>query len=156
MKVFLAVLFLSGLNFSMVSAQSDEEITDQDLYRYALLNEVIEQMKTDVSAMVNDMIRKQEGMTGNRFSELSATGGDEAKMNAIEATDFEKTFLNLVNAEKEKRIDAIKDVNKELATKMVGNRGLTFKKIRETLGSDAELKARYEAIEAQLKGIARQ
>ncbi|MCC5932198.1 MAG: hypothetical protein JJU28_23330 [Cyclobacteriaceae bacterium] len=154
MRGFLAVVLMTGLGFSVVHAQDDEQITDQELYRYALMNEVIQQMMADVSTEINDMIRKQEGMTGQRFNELNATGGDDGKLNAIEATDFEKKFLQLVIAEKEKRTEAIKEVNKELATKMVGQRGLTYKKIRAELAKDPELKSRYDAIEAQIKGIA--
>jgi hypothetical protein len=40
---------------------------------------------------------------------------------------------------------------KRLATKMIGGRGKVHKAIREALEKDAELKARYEAILADVK-----
>jgi len=149
-KLLFAVLVMTVMSTGIVHAQ--DEISDADLRKYALLSEVIEYMKKDISIELNEMIKAQEGMTGQRYKELAATKGDETKLTAIEAKDFEKKFLALTTDLKNDRTDAIKSVNSELATKMVGDKGRVYKKIRAELKTNEELKARYEAILAQVKG----
>lgn len=145
--LFFAVVMMSGSIF----AADDDKITDEELWRYALLNEVIEQMKADISNVVNQMIEKQEGIDGKRYVELAKAGGDEAKLKEMGAKDFEIQFMQLVEEEKNERIEAIKTVNQELATKMVGDKGRTYKAIKAALKSDAALKARYEAFQQQIR-----
>ncbi len=145
------LLMISALLFSGNISAQDAEISSSDLRRYALLNEVIDLMKKDLSTEVNSMIKSQDGMTGQRYKELAATKGDQAKLTEIEAKEFEIQFLTLVTNLKTERTDAIKLVNQELATKMVGNRGKTYKSIKVTLSSDTALKAQYDEIVAMIK-----
>lgn len=148
---FLTLVLLSIVSFSQVKAQ-DEEISDEALRKYALLNEVVNLMKKDISVMVNGMIKSQEGMTGKRFKELQAAKGDKAKYDEMGAKEFEVKFMELVAKKQSERIDAIKTVNQELATKMVGDNGKLYKKIRSELTSNADLKAKYDQIVASLRG----
>jgi hypothetical protein len=133
-------------------AMAQEEITDNDLRKYAILSQSINLMKKDISIELNKMIKAQEGMTGQRYKELDATKGDEAKLASIEAKDFEIQFIALTNKLKSDRIDAIKSVNSDLATKMVGNKGKVYKQIKADLKTDEALKARYETILSQVSG----
>lgn len=149
--IFLTFLVLSIASFSQLKAQ-DQEITDEDLRKYALLNEVVDLMKKDISVMVNGMIKSQEGMTGKRFKELQKAKGDKAKYEAMGAKEFEIKFMELVAKKQSERIDAIKTVNQELATKMIGDNGKLYKKIRSELSSNTDLKAKYDQIVASLKG----
>lgn len=144
------LLILSLLALGNVS-YAQEDITDNDLRKYAVLSEVIDLMKKDLSAEVNSMIKSQEGMTGRRYKELAATKGDADKLDAIEAKDYEIQFLGLIDKLKADRIQAIKTVNQELATKMVGNRGKTYKAIKSALASDTDLKSKYNGIVSSLK-----
>ena len=137
---------------SMVSfAQESEEITDQQLWKYALLQEVVDVMKKDISIEINKMIKNQEGMSGKRYKELATTKGDADKLAAIEAKEWEVKFLDLVVKLKNDRTDAIKTVNSLIATKMVGNRGKVYKAIKGQLKEDDALKGRYDAIVAGMK-----
>ncbi len=133
------------------TAMAQDEITDKDLMRYAMMQEVINYMKKDISIEINGMIKAQEGMTGRRYQELSKTKGDEAKLAELEALEWEIKFLEQTDKFKNDRIDAIKSVNTDLATKMVGNKGKTYKAIKAGLKEDESLKVRYEAILATLK-----
>ena len=107
-------------------------------------------MKKDISAELNSMIRAQDGMTGQRYKELSATKGDQAKLNAIDAKEFEIQFIEITDKMKTERTEALKMVNSELAKKMVGEKGKVYKRIKEALSNDAELKAKYEDIKSGL------
>lgn len=104
-----------------------------------------------MSAEVNSMIKSQDGMTGQRYKVLAKTKGDQTKLTEIEAKEFEVQFLTLVSKLKTERTDAIKLVNQELATKMIGNRGKTYKSIKSALKSDEALKAQYDEIVAVIK-----
>ena len=146
----IMTIMISVLAGNLVLAQ--DEIADSDLRKYAVLSQSIEFMKKDISIELNKMIKAQEGMTGQRYKELAATKGDQAKLAAIDAKDYEKQFIELVDKLKEERKASMKQVNSELATKMVGNKGKTYKKIKAELKTDEALNARYEVILAQVSG----
>ena len=133
-------------------AMAQEEITDNDLRKYAILSQSIDLMKKDISIELNKMIKAQEGMTGTRYKELASTKGDDAKLAAIEAKDYEKQFIALVDKLMDERKASIKQVNSDLATKMVGNKGKTYKKIKAELKEDEALNTRYEVILSEVSG----
>jgi len=150
MKMLIMLMVISMMAGTVAYAQ--DEITDTDLRKYAVLNQAVTFMKKDISVELNKMIKAQEGMTGKRYKELAGTKGDDAKLAEVGAKDYEKQFLELTNKMKEDRITAIKQVNSDLATKMVGNKGKTYKKIKADLKTDEALKTRYDAILAEVSG----
>ena len=149
-KMLILTITMSVLAGNLVMAQ--DEITDADLRKYAVLSQSIEFMKKDISVELNKMIKAQEGMTGKRYKELAGTKGDEAKLTAIEAKDYEKQFIALTTKMMDTRKASIKKVNSELATKMVGNKGKTYKKIKADLKTDEALNTRYQVILSQVSG----
>jgi hypothetical protein len=149
-KLLFLTIIMSVFAGDLVMAQN--EITDADLRKYAIMYQSIEFMKKDISIELNKMIKAQEGMTGKRYKELAGAKGDEAKLAAIGAKDFEKQFIGLVNKLMDGRKASIKEVNSALATKMVGNKGKVYKKIKADLKTDEVLKGRYEAILSQVSG----
>jgi hypothetical protein len=151
-KVLFLTAIMSVFAGSMVMAQ--DEITDGDLRKFAIMSQSIEYMKKDISIEINKMIKAQDGMTGQRYKELASAKGDEAKLAAVDAKDFEIQFMALTNKLKEDRKDAIKSVNTSLATKMVGDKGKVYKAIKAALKTDADLKARYDVILAEIAGTA--
>jgi hypothetical protein len=146
----LALMMVLSVGVQSSYAQ-EEEITDKELWKYAMMELVIKEMIDDISVEVNNMIKAQEGMDGRRFKELSATKGNKAALDALGAQEFEVKFLQLVEELKEERKEAIKVVKTELAKKMVGSKGRTYKKIEDELKSNPELKERYDKIVAQLE-----
>ncbi len=148
-RAVLATLFLGLILANTAKAQ--DEITDEQLRKYAVLQEVIDLMKKDISVEINAMIKAQDGISGKRYVEISKTKGDEAKLAALNATDLEVKFLQLTNDLKNDRTDAIKTVNSAIATKMLGNKGKVYKKIKNALAADEAVKARYDAIVAVIK-----
>lgn len=150
----MASMLMLLLSVNQVKAQDDEAVSDENLYRYALMMEVVESMKKEISAKTNEMIKNQEGMTGQRYLELAKTGGDEAKLEAAEAKDFEKKFLELVTNMQDEHKEAISDVLNTLANKMINGGAKSYKAIRDALASDEAVKARYEAIQQQIASAA--
>ncbi len=147
LTMLLLVMVMAG---NRVMAQ--DEIVDSDLRKYAVLNLTINYMKKDISIELNKLIKAQEGFTGSRYKELSAAKGDETKLADAGVTEFEIKVLANISKMVDGRKDAIKETNSTLAKKMVGNNGKTYKKIKEALKEDEGLKARYEAILAEVSG----
>src|SRR5210317_2202822 len=100
-KVLVLIILSLGLNYAF----AQEEITDDDLKAYAIANATVKSITSSISPMVNELIAMQEGMTGQRFKELQDTDGDSAKLQSIEAKEWEIKFLETVNEEIEKRKD---------------------------------------------------
>lgn len=150
LKLLLVMLLMVVMSGGMALAQ--DEITDADLRKYALLSQTIEYMKKDISVELNKMIKAQEGIDGKRYKELAAAKGDETKLSEAGATDFEKQFMSIVNDMMDERKNAIKSVNSELATKMVGDKGKVYKQIKASLKEDEAVKSRYDVILSQVKG----
>jgi len=107
------------MGFGIVYAQ-DDAISDEELKAYAIANAAVKSITSTISPMVNGLIEKQEGMTGQRFKELQGTKGDEGKLAAIEAKDWEIQFLNTVNTEIDKRKDAAKEIINLMAKYAIG------------------------------------
>ena len=145
-KLLYFLVFAIGIGFAYAQ---DEEITDDDLKAYALANAAVKSITSSISPMVNDLIAKQEGMTGQRFKELQDTDGDTGKLASIEAQEWEIKFLETVNGEIEKRTEAAKEVINLMAKYAMGTS--KYKAIRSGLNSDADLKARYASIEAKFE-----
>ena len=147
MKVLkVAVVGLAVMLFSGVSVMAQDEISDQDLYNYALMDLSKEAIVAQISPMVNDLIAQQEGMTGQRFQELQKAKGDFA---SVSAQEWEIKFYNLVDGKISKKKQAAGDVVKVMASQLVG--ASTYKAIKSGLKADAALKGRYDAIKSAMK-----
>ena len=143
-KQLLLLILVFG--FGMAFAQ--DEITDDDLKAYAIANAAVKSITSSISPMVNDLIAKQEGMTGQRFKELQDTGGNADKLAAIEAKEWEIKFLETVDNEIEERKDAAKEIINLMAKYAMG--ASTYKAIKSGLSNDPTLQARYSEIEGKL------
>jgi len=150
--VVLSLLLTFLFTFSGAKAQNDE-ITDEDLWKYAMLESVVDAMKADISNAVNDMIKTQEGIDGKRYKELAGVINNNAKLKEMDAKEFEIKFVKLVEKVKSERIEAIKVVNQELATKMVGDNGKKYKTIKDALKNDASLEAKFKEIKESIEAL---
>ena len=139
---FTAVLMLFSAQF--VNAQDEDYVTDENLRRYAMMMETIEAMKAEISTTLNEMIKQQEGIDGKRYSELSKGEGEPA-------SEFEEKFMSKINEMVEERKEAIQDVVKILATKMLPDGGKAYNAIKSALASDEEVRARYDEILDQIQ-----
>ncbi|MEQ8927521.1 MAG: hypothetical protein RLO81_17020 [Fulvivirga sp.] len=142
MRLLIAA-FVMGLCATVANAQS-EEITDENLRRYALMMETVDAMKSEISVLTNEMIKNQEGMTGKRYLELSKGEGEAA-------TEFEQKFMETITKMQDERKEAIGDVVQILATKMLPDGGKAYKAIKSALGSDESVQSRYNAILAKIQ-----
>lgn len=136
-----AVIALVVLAFVSVNTTQAQDITDADLKDYAIILLAQNSITDKISPMVNDLIEKQEGMTGKRFDELSKGQGEPAQ-------EWETKFLAAVNKRVDKRKKAAKTVLNTLATNALG--AAKFKAIRSKIKTDSDMKAKVDAIMASI------
>ena len=150
-KITLLLLFVLGLG---VAYAQDSEITDQDLKNYAIMEMAVQSITSQISPMVSQMIDDQNAkiqnpddkITNERWSQLSGTGGDESKLQAVNAKDWEIAFLKVVNKQIDKKKDAAGDILKTMASQAIGVS--TYKAIKSGLSSDTQLQSRYDQIKS--------
>ncbi len=135
----LALGFVLAVGFTNANAQ---DVTDEDLKNYAIIELAKTSITSGISPMVNDMIEKQEGMTGQRFQELKKSNGEGAE-------EWEQQFLAVVNKQVEKKKKAATDVVKLLASNAMG--ASAYKATKSAISSDADMKAKFDGYVAALK-----
>ncbi len=143
MKKLANGLLALGLFLTVgLSAVFAQEVTDEDLRNYAIIELAKNSITDGISPMVNEMIEKQEGMTGQRFQELQQNNGEGAE-------EWEKQFMDLVNKQIDKKKKAATDVVKLLAANAMG--AAKYKATKEAIASNADVKAKYEGYLAAIQ-----
>lgn len=143
-KLFL-VLFVFTLGSNVAFAQ-DEEVTDEELMRYAVTMDSVEKMKQNIIDMMTAAVEGNENITGARFNELSSIIEDSVKLVAANATEDEINFIVLVKEKKDSMTADINTTFKSLAIDYIGDGGRVYKRVKSAIAKDPEVKARYEVI----------
>jgi len=151
----LAVGLLLAVGFTSANAQ---DVTDKDIKNYAIIELAKKSITSEISPMVNDLIKKQSAsnekqgigqFTGQRFNELKGTKGDKAKLDAIEAQEWEVAFLNMVNEKIDKKMKATKDVVNLLAKNAMG--ASAYKATKAAIAADPAMKAKFDGYVAAVQ-----
>lgn len=144
-KVNLLLVALFAVLSANVMAQDEESyINEENLRRYAIMMEAVDAMKSEISVQLNEMIKNQEGIDGNRYTELKNGEGEAA-------SEFEQKFMTNLDEMVEERKKAIGEVVNILATKMLPDGGRAYKAIKEAIETNPDVKAQYEAILVQVQ-----
>jgi hypothetical protein len=138
---------------SQSAAQSD--ISDEDLRKYAVTMDSVNGMKQTLLDEIANKVRNNIKIPVARYNELYKIIGDQAKLAEAKATPEEIAFVKEVTAFKDQGAAKINEKFQALAKDYVGVS--KFNKIKNSLATDNELKARYDAIfgEVESSGSAR-
>lgn len=146
LKLF-TFLFVFALAANTSFAQETEkEITDEELRRYAVAMDSVERMKANIIAVMTQMVEENEDITGARYNELNKIVDDSLALVEANATEDEILFVESVVAKKNELTEEINVNFRSLAIDYIGDGGRTYKKIKSALKSDEEVKERYEYI----------
>lgn len=129
-------------------AQDDDAISDEDLQKYAVAMDSIDNMTSTLIETISEMVKSNENVSASRYNELSKIIDDEAKLTEAEATDEEKEFVRAVAAKKDEETAKINEAFQSLARDYIGAK--SYNAIKKALASDEEVKTKYEAIKAEL------
>lgn len=139
----LSQVVLAAVCFALVSvsAQAQEELTDQDYKDYAVILLAQKSITDKISPMVNELIEKQEGMTGQRFQELSDKSGEPAQA-------WETQFMTLVNKQIDAKKKAAGTVVTTLAKHSLG--ASKYNAVKKAYASGGDAKAKIDSFMAEL------
>jgi len=145
----LILLLLSAVH---VQAQDEAPLTDDELTKYASVMLFADTEKAKMGTVYNERIKGEELMNGGRrFKEIKDAKGDDAKLQELNVTEEELAVFNSIQEEYEAMVATFKEAyTAKIKDKEVLGAGL-YNRIRKELKTDADLKARYDAIFEQLK-----
>lgn len=135
----MALVLLLSVGIANAKVQ---DVTEEDLKNFAIIELAKNSIVSGISPMVNGMIEKQEGMTGQRFQELKKGEGEAAE-------EWETQFMAVVNKQIDKKKKAAKDVVNLLAKNAMGT--TAYKATKAAIKADPALKAKFDGYLAALK-----
>jgi len=125
------------------NAQAESaEITDDELEKYAVTMDSVNDMKATLLKDIEAMVKGNEKMTNARYNELSKIVDDEAALAKAKATPAEIAFMKEVAAKKEEGTAKIQETFQSMAKEYVG--ASAYNKIKKALATDPELQKRYQ------------
>ncbi|MEM6842162.1 MAG: hypothetical protein AAF944_22785 [Bacteroidota bacterium] len=133
-KLLLASFLLSALFVKPVFAQ--DEVTNDELYKYAVVQETLDLFQSELSAQVTEYVEAQDPEIKNRYNSLA---GGEAPAN-----DAEKTFIDAVNSMKSERTSEFTDAYKTLIKRVLGAK--SYAKVKKAVANDSEVKQRFSGM----------
>jgi hypothetical protein len=152
---FFMMMICSGLatvqaqDSTAVAASDSTQITDEDLKKYAVTMDSINDMKNSLLSELTAMLKSNTKMTGARYNELSKIVDDEARLKAAKATPEEIAFVRKVAERKAQGTQEINDTFQALAKDYVGSQ--KYNDIKKALANDPTVKAKYDAILDEVK-----
>jgi hypothetical protein len=144
--ILLVTFFVSTTN----TLFAQEEITDEDLKKYAVTMDSIDNMKQALLEDISEMVKSNEEMSNERYNELSKIIRDDAKLAEAEATPEEVNFIKSVAAKKSEGTKEISSTFQTLAKEYIG--AAEYNRVKKALKTDAELKTKYMAYRTELRG----
>ena len=130
-------------------AQSTNEITDDDLKKYAITMDSVKAMQESLREIVATTVQKNTVMPVARYNELFKIIDDPAKLKATNATPEEIGFIKQINDLRATNIKRINETYQTMARDYVGAK--TFNTIHKSLKTDQQLKARYDNLSKDIE-----
>ena len=152
MKKIVVLAFLIAGMFSVNAiAQETEEITDEELRKYAVMEDSVTAFYVMKNEEVIEMIKNHEVITPGRYNDIKDAWGDEGKLAELEVTDEEKTaYEGILDA-----MAAVKDEVTELKINLIKDEDVLgvpiYNKINKAYKEDPEIKEKVDQLIAELK-----
>ena len=132
-----------------VHAQDAPAVSDDELERYAVMMDSIDEMRVDLLAEISEMVKNTDKITVARYNDLSKIANDPAKLEEAKATPDEVAFLTEIQTLKESGTAEINTTFKSMAKDYVG--ASTYNKVKKAITEDNEVKSKYETMLNKLK-----
>jgi hypothetical protein len=156
-RKFFVTLFLSALfcingfsqsNQAKSSTVKSTTVTQEELTKYATAMDSVNEMTAALKQEITEKVNNSQNVTADRYNELSKIITDDAKLAEVNATPEEIAFVKEIENRKNDEGARINQVFQSLAKEFVGVS--TFNKVKKALNTDSDLKARYDALMAEL------
>ncbi|HEX5169317.1 MAG TPA: hypothetical protein VFW11_09085 [Cyclobacteriaceae bacterium] len=145
--------FLTALCLVLVSLANAQDaaapVSDDELQRYAVMMDSIDEMRIDLLAEISEMVKGTDKITVARYNDLSKISNDAAKLEEAKATPDEISFLKEIQTLKESGTAEINTTFRTMAKDYVG--ASTYNKVKKAITEDGEVKSKYETLLNKLK-----
>ncbi|WP_114751904.1 hypothetical protein [Pleomorphovibrio marinus] len=160
MKNLLVIAFLlfAFVGYNQVLAQEEaetedaEEISDEELMKFAVMEDSVAAFYEQKNEELIDMIRNNETIEGAaRYNEIKAAWGDDEKLEEIEVTEEEKeAYEEIMNF-----MGSLADEVRDLKIDLIKNDEIlgvaTYNKVNKAIKENPELKEKVDNLQAELK-----
>jgi hypothetical protein len=140
--MLFALCFVVQTIQAQESTSAQAEISDEELEKYAVTMDSVEDMKASLLEDISEMVKANDKITNARYNDLSKIIDDEAALKEAKATPEEIAFIKEVAAKKEEGTKKIQETFQTMAKDYVG--ASSYNKIKDALKTNPELKKRYE------------
>lgn len=148
-KSFSLFLIAGLLGMGSVMAQTESDISDENLRSYIMVMDSVDELRTQLSEDVSEMIKSHELMDGGRaYSKIKSADGDLEKLEEEEITEEQVEAYEELQGQLEEMQAELNSTFSEMVKEHVGI--AEYNKIRKGLRSDEELKARYDELVAEM------
>ena len=147
LKFFSLVCFMA-LFSTKLFAQDAATVTDEELKKYAIAMDSVNEMQALLSGEIKTMVTTSQTISAQRYNELFKVINDEGKLLEANATPEEISFVKEVIAKKDAGTAKIKETYQLLAKDFVG--AAAFNKVRKAISSDEGLKTKYQSLMDEL------
>ena len=141
MRVFVTLSMVFAISISFVYAQ--DEVSDQQLYKFAIVEETKQLFADELSAQITEYVEKQDPAIKNRYNALA--GGETP------ANDAEKQFIGMVDKMKVERTEEYSDAYKSLVKRLLGAKD--YKEVKTAVVSDARVRARFNEMVQEIRSV---
>ena len=148
---YITLLFVSFLIINSQSIFAQEQVTDEELKKYAVTMDSVNDMKASLLEEISAMVKANTGLTNARYNELTKIMNDEAKLAAAKATPEEIAFMKSIAEKKSEGTAKITQTLQTMAKEYVG--ATSYNKVKKALATDAELKTKYQSMLEELDKV---
>ena len=141
-KVLLLMCLVAGMG--LAKAQDEVSFTDEELTTYATVMVWAENEKERMTETYNGWINNDETLEAARFVKIKSANGDSVKLQEIEVTDEELVAFEQIQVNYDSMTASFKEVYVGKIKEDIG--AALYNRLRKAMRSDADLKARYQAV----------
>lgn len=136
---------------SFAQEATDEEITDDELLKFATMEDSVTAFYESKNEEIIEMIKSHEVIEPGRYNEIKAAWGNEEKLSGIELTEEEKTaYEGILSA-----MDSVKEEVTELKVNLIKDDEVlgiaTYNKVNKAYKEDPEIKEKVDSLTTELK-----
>lgn len=152
-KLFVCVSLMVGfLSVNAFAQEVGEEITEEELMRFATMEDSVMVFFEQKNDELMDMIRNHEDIGGAaRYNEIRAAWGDSDKLDEIEITEEEKKAYGDI----QEYMGTLSDEVREFKIELIKNEEVlgisTFNKVNNAMKENPEIKEKVDSLQAELK-----
>jgi hypothetical protein len=146
---YLRIFIVACIVTNAGSAFAQDQVTDEELKKYAVTMDSINDMKESLLEEIGTMVKENDKITNSRYNELSKIMGDEAKLAEAKATPEEIEFMKQVADKKNEGTTEISQTFQAMAKEYIG--AASYNKVKKALTTDTSLKSKYESMLQELE-----